>query len=78
MAQPFLSLFPKLADNIAKNPTDPKYRKVRLTNPKLAEGLVHVAGARQYLRAPPARLSNSGAARTVFVRWGRDGGVTGA
>ncbi|KAL1508450.1 hypothetical protein AB1Y20_004553 [Prymnesium parvum] len=49
--QPFLSLFPKLADNIAKNPTDPKYRKVRLTNAKLAEGLVHVAGARQFLRA---------------------------
>uniref|UniRef100_A0A7S3AWU9 UBA domain-containing protein n=2 Tax=Haptolina ericina TaxID=156174 RepID=A0A7S3AWU9_9EUKA len=49
--QPFLALFPKLADNIAKNPTDPKYRKVRLTNAKLAEGLVHVAGARQFLRA---------------------------
>lgn len=49
--QPFLSLFPKLADNIAKNPTDPKYRKLRLTNPKLAEGLVHVQGARQFLRA---------------------------
>ncbi|KAL3919349.1 MAG: hypothetical protein SGPRY_005664 [Prymnesium sp.] len=54
--RPFLALFSKLADNIAKHPAETKYRKVRLTNPKLAEGLVHVAGARQFLRAIGWRL----------------------
>ena len=41
----------RMADNIAKGPAEEKYRKVRLTNPKVAAGLVHVPGARQFLRA---------------------------
>lgn len=49
--QPFLEVFGKLVANIVKSPTDAKFRKVRLSNPKLAEGLVHVPGARQYMRS---------------------------
>jgi len=41
----------KMTANIVKAPTEEKYRKVRLSNPKVAEGLVHVKGARQFLRA---------------------------
>merc|ERR1719240_1399815 len=37
--------------NVAKAPAEEKYRKLRLSNAKVAEGLVHVAGARQFLRA---------------------------
>ena len=37
--------------NIAKAPTEERYRKLRLSNPKVAEGLVFVPGARQFLRA---------------------------
>jgi len=49
--RPALELMKKMADNIAKNPAEPKYRKMRLSNPKVADGLVHVPGARQFLRA---------------------------
>ena len=46
-----MTMMTKMVANIAKAPTDPKFRKVRLSNPKVAEGLVHVPGARQFLRS---------------------------
>ena len=46
-----LELMQKMVANIQKAPSEPKFRKMRLSNPKVAEGLVHVMGARQYLRA---------------------------
>merc|ERR1719240_1957241 len=49
--KPALDLMQKMMANIAKAPSEPKYRKMRLSNPKVAEGLVHVMGARQFLRA---------------------------
>ena len=41
----------RMIENIAKNPAEAKYRKVRLSNPKVAEGLVHVPGVRQWMGA---------------------------
>ena len=49
--KPALELMQKMMANIAKAPSEPKYRKMRLSNPKVAEGLVHVLGAREYLKA---------------------------
>ena len=49
--RPAIDMLKKMADNVAKAPAEPKYRKVRLSNPKVADGLVHVPGARQFLRA---------------------------
>jgi len=49
--RPALDLMGKMMANISKAPSDPKYRKMRLSNPKVAEGLVHVPGARQFLCA---------------------------
>jgi len=49
--RPALELMHKMMENIAKNPAEPKYRQLRLSNKKVAEGLVHVPGARQFLRA---------------------------
>ena len=46
----------KMMANVAKAPSEPKYRKVRLSNPKVAEGLVHVPGVRQFLVALGWRL----------------------
>lgn len=54
--RPALDLMQKMGANIAKAPDEPKYRKMRLSNPKVAEGLVHVAGARQWLRANGWRI----------------------
>jgi hypothetical protein len=54
--RPALDLMSKMAANIAKSPTEPKFRKMRLSNPKVAEGLVHVPGARQFLCAHGWRL----------------------
>jgi len=48
---PALTMMKKLVDNIAKGPAEPKFRKVRLSNAKVAEGLVHVVGARQFMMA---------------------------
>lgn len=50
-AQPAIDMMTKMMANVAKAPTEEKYRKVRLSNPKVAEGLVFVPGARQFLRA---------------------------
>jgi len=50
-SKPALDMLSKMIANIAKAPTETKYRKVRLSNPKVAEGLVHVPGARQFLVA---------------------------
>merc|ERR1719181_447726 len=41
----------RMVDNIAKSPAEPKFRKVRLTNAKVADGLVHVPGVRQFMGA---------------------------
>jgi len=49
--RPALDMMSKMVANIAKAPAEDKYRKVRLSNPKVAEGLVFVPGARQFLRA---------------------------
>jgi len=49
--KPALEMMGKMVANIAKAPPEPKYRKVRLSNPKIAEGLVFVPGARQLLIA---------------------------
>lgn len=49
--RPALDLMGKMVANIAKAPAEPKFRKMRLSNPKVAEGLVHVPGARQFLCA---------------------------
>ena len=48
---PALQMMSKMMANIAKAPADMKFRKLRLSNPKVAEGLVYVAGARQFLVA---------------------------
>jgi preprotein translocase subunit SecD len=50
-SKPALDMMQRMVANIAKAPAEPKYRKVRLSNPKISEALVHVPGARQYLRA---------------------------
>lgn len=50
-AQPAIDMMTKMVANIAKAPSEEKYRKVRLSNPKVGEGLVFVPGARQFLRA---------------------------
>jgi len=50
-SKPAIEMLTKMVANIAKAPAEEKYRKVRLSNPKIAETLVHVAGARQFLRA---------------------------
>ena len=49
--KPACEMLTKMAANIAKAPAEPKYRKVRLSNPKVSEGLVFVPGARQFLCA---------------------------
>ena len=49
--KPALEMMGKMVANIAKSPAEAKYRKVRLSNPKIGEGLVFVPGARQFLRA---------------------------
>ena len=49
--KPALDLMQKMVANVAKAPSEPKFRKMRLSNPKVAEGLVHVMGTRQFLRA---------------------------
>ena len=49
--KPALEMMLKMVANIAKAPADEKYRKLRLSNPKVSEGLVFVPGARQWLRA---------------------------
>ena len=54
--KPALEMMGKMVANIAKAPAEAKFRKVRLSNPKLAEGLVFVPGARQFLRALGWRL----------------------
>ena len=41
----------KMVANIAKAPAEAKYRQLRLSNPKVAQALVFVPGARQFLRA---------------------------
>ena len=53
---PALELLRKMIANINKDPAEPKYRKMRLSNPKVAAGLVHVDGVRQWLRAIGWRL----------------------
>merc|ERR1712008_498893 len=45
------ALLSTLAENIAKEPTEPKYRSVRLTNDKIARGLVRPQGALQAMIA---------------------------
>ena len=50
-ASPGLAMLRRMIENIAKNPAEAKYRKVRLSNPKVAEGLVHVPGVRQWMGA---------------------------
>eukprot|EP00930_Biecheleria_cincta_P048382 TRINITY_DN33705_c0_g1_i1.p1 TRINITY_DN33705_c0_g1~~TRINITY_DN33705_c0_g1_i1.p1 ORF type:complete len:805 (-),score=147.47 TRINITY_DN33705_c0_g1_i1:59-2425(-) len=45
------ALIRTLAGNIAKEPTEPKYRSVRLTNDKIARGLVRPRGALQAMMA---------------------------
>ena len=49
--RPALDMMQKMVANIAKAPAEAKYRQLRLSNPKVAEGLVFVPGARQYLHA---------------------------
>merc|ERR1719240_1341984 len=49
--KPALEMLGKMVANVAKAPAEMKYRKVRLSNPKVAEGLVYVPGARQFLHA---------------------------
>ena len=49
--KPALEMMAKFAANVAKAPSEDKYRKVRLSNPKIAEAIVYVPGARQFLRA---------------------------
>ena len=53
---PALELLRKMIANINKDPAELKYRKMRLSNPKVAAGLVHVDGVRQWLRAIGWRL----------------------
>ena len=50
-SKPALEMMTKMVANIAKAPAEEKYRKVRLSNSKIAEGLVFVPGARQFMRA---------------------------
>ena len=45
-----LAMLRRMIENIAKNPAEAKYRKVRLSNPKVAEGLVHVPGVCKWMR----------------------------
>jgi hypothetical protein len=54
--RPALDLMGKMVSNIVKAPTDVKFRKMRLSNPKVSEGLVHVPGARQFLCAHGWRI----------------------
>eukprot|EP00798_Chlamydomonas_sp_ICE-L_P003266 gene3266-13290_t len=39
----------KICSNIMSNPTEPKYRQIRLSNPKVQEQLVNVNGAVEFL-----------------------------
>lgn len=57
--KPALDMMSKMVANIAKAPAEDKYRKLRLSNPKVAEGLVFVPGARQFLRAHGWQLVES-------------------
>ena len=51
-AAPGLTMLRRMIENVAKNPAEPKYRKVRLSNAKVAEGLVHVPGVRHATSNP--------------------------
>jgi hypothetical protein len=41
----------KLLSNIAKSPTEEKFRKIRLTNAKISAAIVEVDGAKDFLAA---------------------------
>lgn len=40
-----LDMLEKVVANVAKAPTELKFRKLRLSNPKIAEGIVRAPGA---------------------------------
>lgn len=44
-----LTVIGKLTKNVAQNPTEEKYRKIRLSNPKIEETIVNVPGAMDLL-----------------------------
>lgn len=44
-----LTTIGKLTKNVAQNPTEEKYRKIRLGNPKIEEAIVNVPGAMELL-----------------------------
>lgn len=54
--RPALDLMGKMMANVSKAPAEPKYRRMRLSNKLVAEGLVHVPGARQFLVAHGWRI----------------------
>ena len=51
VVKPAVEMMIKMVTNIQKGPAEEKYRKVRLSNPKIAEAIVYVPGARQFLRS---------------------------
>jgi len=67
--RPALDLMQKMVANIAKGPVEEKYRKLRLSNAKVGEGLVFVPGARQYLVALGWRIiaEEEGGAKEFIV-----------
>lgn len=48
-AEAAVDVLAKLLRNILANPTDPKYRKLRLNNKKIKEAIVDVSGGVEFL-----------------------------
>ena len=55
-AQTSFALLVRIFDNVLKNPSEPKFRKLRLSNPALHGALVETEGALELLLSAGFRL----------------------